>query len=191
MPPRPDLRDLRASDQDRDRLTPDEHSHRVSAALSARTLGDLAGLTANLAEPSGQPVRIDGGGVITGFFGTEVRAGRWVANSVAQGNAPNQPELTACRDGIDVLSCFAVPRHLPPAPRAHRSPPDHGFVPGFCCCSNRTREQMARPGERTRHSRHSRHSRRAAAPERQNLVQSAAAALLPSGASAQSYLIEL
>jgi hypothetical protein len=95
MPARPAPRDLRASDSDRDRvvtmldaavsdgrLTPDEHSERVGAALSARTLGDLGPLTADLVSAAEQPVRLDGGKVITGFFGTEVRDGRWVVPSV-------------------------------------------------------------------------------------------------------------
>jgi hypothetical protein len=95
MPARSAPRDLRASDSDRDRvvtmldaavsdgrLTPDEHSERVGAALSARTLGDLGRLTADLVSAAEQPVRLDGGKVITGFFGTEVRDGRWVVPSV-------------------------------------------------------------------------------------------------------------
>jgi len=60
------------------RLDPAEHDERVSAALSARTLGDLAGLTTDLAPTSQQPVRVDGGRMITGMFGTEQRNGRWV-----------------------------------------------------------------------------------------------------------------
>jgi uncharacterized protein DUF1707/cell wall-active antibiotic response 4TMS protein YvqF len=84
-------RDLRASDSDRERvvamlsaalgdgrLTPQEHSERIKAALTARTLGDLAGLTSDLASSAEQPVQIDGGRVILGFFGTEARTGRWV-----------------------------------------------------------------------------------------------------------------
>jgi hypothetical protein len=95
MPPRAQLRDLRASDTDRDRvvtmlgaavtdgrLTPDEHAERVGAALSARTLGDLERLTTDLASAAEQPVRLDGGKVVTGFFGTEVRDGRWVVPRV-------------------------------------------------------------------------------------------------------------
>jgi hypothetical protein len=91
MPQRSAPRDLRASDTDRERvvallgaavadgrITSDEHSERVTAALSARTLGELAGLTSDLASPAEQPVRLDGGRVVTGFFGTEVRDGRWV-----------------------------------------------------------------------------------------------------------------
>lgn len=95
MSPRPAPRDLRASDSDRERvvamlsaalgdgrLTQQEHSERIRAALTARTLGDLAGLTADLASAAEQPVRIDGGRVILGFFGTETRTGRWVVPPV-------------------------------------------------------------------------------------------------------------
>jgi hypothetical protein len=91
MSPRPSPRDLRASDADRDRvlallgeamsdgrLTPDEHSERVQRAFSARTLGELAELTADLVVPSAQPVRLDGGRVISGIFGPARRDGRWV-----------------------------------------------------------------------------------------------------------------
>src|ERR1700729_3144914 len=68
MSPRPSPRDLRASDADRDRvlallgeamsdgrLTSDEHSERVQRAFAARTLGELAELTADLTVPSGPP----------------------------------------------------------------------------------------------------------------------------------------
>ena len=91
MSPRQAPRDLRASDADRDRvvtllaeavsdgrLTMQEHSERVQRAFSARTLGDLAELTTDLAEPSAQPVRLDGGRVISGIFGPVRRDGRWV-----------------------------------------------------------------------------------------------------------------
>ena len=91
MSSRPAPRDLRASDADRDRvlallsaamadgrLTAEEHAERVQRAFSARTLGDLADLTADLAAPSGQPVRLDGGRVIAGIFGPARRDGRWV-----------------------------------------------------------------------------------------------------------------
>jgi hypothetical protein len=84
-------RELRASDTDRDRvvamlaealadgrLDAEEHAERTRVALSARTLGELAGLTADLAAPSLQPLRVDGGMVIAGLFGNEVRDGRWV-----------------------------------------------------------------------------------------------------------------
>jgi len=91
MSPRQAPRDLRASDADRDRvlamlaeavsdgrLTPEEHLERVQRACSARTLGELAELTADLAGPSAQPVRLDGGRVISGIFGPARRDGRWV-----------------------------------------------------------------------------------------------------------------
>ncbi len=91
MSPRSSPRDLRASDADRDRvlallgeamsdgrLTQDEHAERVQRAFSARTLGELAELTADLAVPSAQPVRLDGGRAITGIFGPARRDGRWV-----------------------------------------------------------------------------------------------------------------
>jgi hypothetical protein len=64
------------------RLTPDEHSERVMAALSARTLGELAGLTADLATPAEQPVRVDDGRVVIGLFRNEAREGRWVVPPV-------------------------------------------------------------------------------------------------------------
>jgi hypothetical protein len=91
MSPRPSPRDLRASDADRDRvlamlseamsdgrLTTEEHSERIQRAFAARTLGDLAELTADLAVPSAQPVRLDGGRVVAGIFGPARRDGRWV-----------------------------------------------------------------------------------------------------------------
>jgi hypothetical protein len=91
MSPRHAPRDLRASDADRDRvltllaeavsdgrITTDEHAERVQRACTARTLGELADLTADLAAPSAQPVRLDGGRVISGIFGPAQRDGRWV-----------------------------------------------------------------------------------------------------------------
>lgn len=64
------------------RLTQTEHSERIRAALTARTLGDLSRLTADLATAAEQPFRLDGGRVVVGFFGTEARTGRWVVPSV-------------------------------------------------------------------------------------------------------------
>lgn len=88
---RPGPRDLRASDSDRDRvisllgdaaadgrLTPDEHTERVQRAYQARTLGQLAILTTDLAGPTDQPIRLDGRRAVTGIFGRDSRAGRWV-----------------------------------------------------------------------------------------------------------------
>ena len=60
------------------RLTPDEHAERVGRVLSARTLGDLAELTSDLAAPSAQPVRLDAGRVVAGIMGPARRDGRWV-----------------------------------------------------------------------------------------------------------------
>ena len=90
-----DFPELRASDADRDRvievlrsalgdgrLTEDEFEERVEAALSARTLGELAGLTADLVGGPGRPgavtaqaedvIRIDQRG------GSVQRTGQWV-----------------------------------------------------------------------------------------------------------------
>jgi Domain of unknown function (DUF1707)/Cell wall-active antibiotics response 4TMS YvqF len=88
---RPGPRDLRASDSDRERvitllgaaaadgrLTPDEHADRVERAYRARTLGELAGLTTDLAGPADQPIRLDGRRPVAGVFGREERSGRWV-----------------------------------------------------------------------------------------------------------------
>jgi hypothetical protein len=88
---RPAPRDLRASDSDRERvisllaaaasdgrLTPDEHADRVSRAYQARTLGELAGLTIDLAGPADQPIRLDGRRAVAAVFGRDRRGGRWV-----------------------------------------------------------------------------------------------------------------
>lgn len=88
---RPAPRDLRASDADRDavldllsaaaadgRLTLAEHGERAGRAHAARTLGELAELTADLALPSAQPIRVDGRRAVSGVLSRERRAGRWV-----------------------------------------------------------------------------------------------------------------
>jgi Domain of unknown function (DUF1707)/Cell wall-active antibiotics response 4TMS YvqF len=88
---RPGPRDLRASDADRERvitllneaagdgrLTLGEHAERVERAWAARTLGELAPLTADLALPSAQPIRLDSRRPVAGVFGRERRDGRWV-----------------------------------------------------------------------------------------------------------------
>ena len=100
MSPRQAPRDLRASDADRDRvlglladavsdgrLTIDEHAERVQRACTARTLGELADLTADLVVASAQPVRLDGGRVISGIFGPARRDGRWVVPETLTVNA--------------------------------------------------------------------------------------------------------
>lgn len=71
----PDPRQLRASDADRDRvadvlrealaegrLTPVEHAERVEATYTARTLGDLEPITADLPDAHPGPVRPTAGG---------------------------------------------------------------------------------------------------------------------------------
>jgi hypothetical protein len=83
--------DLRASDMDRERvvavlaeaagdgrLTLDEHSERVQRAYKARTLGDLAGLTTDLVPAGAQPLQLDDSRMVTAFFATVRREGRWV-----------------------------------------------------------------------------------------------------------------
>ena len=82
---------MRASDADRERviellseaagdgrLTLGEHSERAERAYSARTLGELAALTADLAAASAQPIRLDTRKPVAGIFGRERRDGRWV-----------------------------------------------------------------------------------------------------------------
>ena len=59
------------------RLSHDEYSERMPLALSARTLGDLAVLTGDLAAPEHQPLQLDGGQVAA-LFTTADRRGRWV-----------------------------------------------------------------------------------------------------------------
>jgi hypothetical protein len=83
--------DLRASDDDRERvvaalaaavgdgrLTLEEHAQRVQRAYQARTLGDLASLTTDLAPAAGQPLQVDDSRSVTAFFATTARNGRWV-----------------------------------------------------------------------------------------------------------------
>jgi hypothetical protein len=98
-------RDLRASDADRDRviavltaavsdgrLTQEEFSERLSSACSAKTLGDLGGLTADLAETP--VVHLDAGRVIAGIFNPARREGRWVV--------PESLTVTAVRSTVVV-----------------------------------------------------------------------------------------
>src|SRR5260370_36974264 len=112
-------RDLRASDADRDRvlarlaeamsdgrLTPDEHADRVQRACTARTLGELADLTTDLVAASAQPVRLDGGRVISGIFGPAKRDGRWVV--------PETLTVTAMfgEVEVDVTEAILEARHV-------------------------------------------------------------------------------
>jgi len=112
-------RDLRASDADRDRvlallaeatsdgrLTPDEHAERVQRACAARTLGELADLTADLVAASAQPVRLDDVRMITGVFGPARRDGRWVV--------PENLTVTAMfgEVEVDVTEAILQARHV-------------------------------------------------------------------------------
>jgi hypothetical protein len=60
------------------RLSHDEYGERMPLALAARTLGDLAGLTTDLASPEHQPVHLDDGQPVTALFTAADRRGRWV-----------------------------------------------------------------------------------------------------------------
>ncbi|TDD85262.1 DUF1707 and DUF2154 domain-containing protein [Actinomadura darangshiensis] len=84
------VRDLRASDADRERvaavlgeavadgrLTMEEHSERTTRAYAARTLGELTGLTGDLIPEEAQPILVDDRPVSV-FFGRTRRDGRWV-----------------------------------------------------------------------------------------------------------------
>ena len=85
----------------------------MAAALSAKTLGDLAGLTADLVSPAQQPVRLDGGQAIGAFFGTEERYGRWVVPSVVTCSAVFGEAVIDLREALlqdrhVVLNVYAV-----------------------------------------------------------------------------------
>jgi hypothetical protein len=84
------VRDLRASDADRERvvallgeavadgrLSSDEHAERIGVAYTARTLGELTGLTADLSPAEAQPILVDDRPLQV-LFGSVRRAGRWV-----------------------------------------------------------------------------------------------------------------
>ncbi|MBT2213942.1 MULTISPECIES: DUF1707 SHOCT-like domain-containing protein [Actinomadura] len=84
------VRDLRASDADRERvaavlaealadgrLSIEEHADRASRVYEARTLGDLTGLTGDLGPEEAQPILVDDR-PLTVFFGRTRREGRWV-----------------------------------------------------------------------------------------------------------------
>ncbi len=88
------------------RLTPDEHSERTAAALSARTLGELAGLTADLAPADQQPVHLDYGGVVAALAHIEERQPRgWVASIEEATRILNLP---AVRDGYEEAAALAL-----------------------------------------------------------------------------------
>ncbi|RCG31470.1 DUF1707 domain-containing protein [Sphaerisporangium album] len=96
--------ELRASDDDRERvvtvlreavvdgrLTQLEHEERVERVYSARTLGELVVLTADLLPEDLQPLRADGRPVMA-LFQKEQRAGRWVV--------PSRYSVTAVGTGV-------------------------------------------------------------------------------------------
>ena len=64
------------------RLTMPEHAERLERALAARTLGELTKLTADLALPSGQPIRLYPRRSVAAAFARERRDGRWVVPEV-------------------------------------------------------------------------------------------------------------
>jgi len=91
VPSRPRPHELRASDDDRERvvavlaaavadgrLDTHEHSQRLERAYSARTLGDLVGLTEDLVPAEHQPIRLDHRRAVAGFMTRQSRSGRWV-----------------------------------------------------------------------------------------------------------------
>ncbi|MEW9529128.1 DUF1707 domain-containing protein [Microbispora sp. NPDC049125] len=113
-----DLSRLRASDADRERvvsvlteavadgrLTLLEHEERLERACSAQTLGELAGLTADLLPPGSQPFQVDGRPV-TAFFRSESRTGRWVV--------PSQVPVTSLggRVTMDLCEALLQSRHV-------------------------------------------------------------------------------
>ncbi|MQA95530.1 MAG: DUF1707 domain-containing protein [Streptosporangiales bacterium] len=109
---------MRASDADRERVLEllrdaaadgriglDEHEERVTAAATARTLGELADLTTDLAVPGDQPVRAEGGPVMA-LGRVEERSGRWVV--------PEKLPAVAIfgRARLDLTSALLQRRHV-------------------------------------------------------------------------------
>lgn len=60
------------------RLTLGEHAERAEQAYNARTLGELSVLTADLAAPGAQPIRLDARRSVAAIFARDRREGRWV-----------------------------------------------------------------------------------------------------------------
>ncbi len=86
----PPPHELRASDADRERIAQvlqdahadgrlmlDELEERLTTVYAARTLGELAQVTADLLPPEEQPLNLDGRPV-SAIFKKEERGGRWV-----------------------------------------------------------------------------------------------------------------
>lgn len=108
--PRP--HDLRASDEDRERIAQvlqDAHAdgrlslieleERLAALYSARTLGQIADLTHDLLPPERQPLQLDGRPV-SAFFRKESRGGRWVVPAELGVNAMFGTTKLDFRDAI-------------------------------------------------------------------------------------------
>jgi DNA replication protein DnaC len=119
MAPRPAPRDLRASDSDRDRfvttlaaaladgrLTSDEHGERTEAALSARTLGELAALTADLVPAAQQPVRLDDVKAIAAMLRIQERHEHGVGSAIEE--AARILRLPAVIDVYDDAAAYAL-----------------------------------------------------------------------------------
>jgi hypothetical protein len=82
------------------RLTLGEHADRVERAYAARTLGDLAGLTTDLALPSAQPIRLDSRRVVAGPLAKEHRDGRWVVPASMPVTAIGGDVILDLRDAV-------------------------------------------------------------------------------------------
>jgi hypothetical protein len=95
------------------RISREEHGERMSAALSARTLGDLARLTTDLAAPERQPLQVDGGHPVAAVFSNAERSGRWVVPATmtcvaAFGEVVLDLREALLQDRHVVLSVYAV-----------------------------------------------------------------------------------
>jgi hypothetical protein len=105
--------ELRASDADRElvigllgeaagdgRLTLAEHAERSERALAARTIGELASLTSDLATPAGQPIKIYSSRAVTALCARERREGRWVLPEVFYATAICGDVVLDLRDAV-------------------------------------------------------------------------------------------
>src|SRR5262249_57616538 len=107
------------------RLTLEEHAQRVERAYRARTLGELASLTTDLASPAGQPLQLDDSRSITAFFATTRRDGRWVVPDRLTVAAVGGQVILDLRQallqgtltlGHPTLLAGQLPLHVPPPP---------------------------------------------------------------------------
>jgi hypothetical protein len=90
------------------RISHEEHGERMSAALSARTLGELARLTTDLAAPDRQPVQLDGGHPVAALFSNAERSGRWVVPATMTCVAAFGEVVLELQDRHVVLTVYAV-----------------------------------------------------------------------------------